>query len=512
MSHVRVDPSHLISHAARVEAIRDAIAPISLPAAFAPAGAETASAVAATRISASAASVVNGLWSAVRQLDKVATLLRTCAEAYAQRDQASATLLSGGGHSGPVPSAPAVPAATAQALPQAFSGTPPASPEQLAFLIRQGAGASAVEDFAQQWTSHAQTVHRAGSDLAAVRSGLGAFWSGSSHDAASEDLDATTQQLGGHADSAADVGRTAHAHAAGYRRTVDGIPTPAQFASWRHNLDNAVAANNQYPGVYTAAVTQAQEDLGQGYEQATGAYGPYVFDPLSGQVIDTTTGEAVDPLTGEPLDAAGDAEGLAGEDGQELLSTGSEMLNALMGAGMGAAGAAMAGMQQFGQAASQAAGQLAKAASSAASSAGSDMELPEFGGDAGGFGGGGGVGGGGMIPAAASGASGVPAPSPPAPATPIGRPGGGLGTGGVGGFGGMPMMPMGAGAGAGAGAAGKAKPAPDRHRIVAPKGANTQKVIGESSSGRVQSKQARREQRMKEARRAAAQQQEGDDE
>ncbi|TDH48140.1 hypothetical protein E2F47_25075 [Mycobacterium eburneum] len=76
------------------------------------------------------------------------------------------------------------------------------------------------------------------------------------------------------------------------------------------------------------------------------------------------------------------------------------------------------------------------------------------------------------------------------------------------GLGGMPFMPMGAGAGAGSS---KPKASPDNRRFVPPHRANSQKVIGESNSDRLDSKRSRREQRMNEAKNAATEQREASD-
>ncbi|TDH45592.1 PPE domain-containing protein, partial [Mycobacterium eburneum] len=397
-----VDPEAVLACAAAIESVRERIHPGSLTAGFAPAAGDAVSALAATRISAAAAPAVNGVWATWSALGAVAEKLRVSATGYQRRDEESAAMLSGGGASpGSGPAAgPVLPGPAPVAVPHVYTGTPGASPEQLSLLLHSGPGPAGAEEFGQQWSSHAGQVRGAASDLVMLGNSLGSSWSGTAHDGAAAAINSAQIELLGHSESMDAVGAAAGAHAASFRRVTDpqtGVPTPSQFGVWRQNLDNALAAEQQYPGVYTPAVVAAQDELAGGYAQTGDAYSPYAIDPVTGEVIDPMTGLPVDPLTGEPLDDIGDAAEDSAGDAQEMLSGGVQMVSGLLGGGMGAVsgalGALSQGGQQLGQMASQGLGQLAKGLSSSAKPDLGEPKFPEGGND---FGGGAGGGGGGM--------------------------------------------------------------------------------------------------------------------
>lgn len=467
MAEVKVEPAVLLAHAEQIDGIRQAISPGALPVGFTPAGADIVSAVAATRISARAAEVANGLWSVWSTLGRVAAVLRASARNYQAQEGASSAALSGaavGGGPAPVaaPDVVAVPAA----VPHVYTAPATGSPEQLATLLRSGAGASSPSRF-----GHAL---------------------GSAHNA-----------LVTHHGRVAGVGGVAVAHAGDYETVIapdGGVPHPAEFADWNQQLDNAVAANNAYPGVYTGMVVDSQQQLNNGYTQAGSAYGRYSIDPTTGQMIDTATGEPVDPATGEPLgDSAED-----GQDGEEMLSMGPEMLTGLLGGAVGAVGGALSALSQGGQQlatmATQAVGQLAKGIKHEGEPGEGGLEGGELGGMSEGGGGGGET-----VPAAAAPTVGavLAAPSPAAPAPPAPAIGAAGGRGGGSGFEGMPpMMPMGGGAGMGRGGPQGSSGAQSK-RFVPPERPNTQRVIGETETERIAAKRERREQRMAAAKAAA---------
>ncbi|MBU8817566.1 PE domain-containing protein [Mycolicibacterium goodii] len=514
------DPDGLRSGAARIESIRAAMNPEALPVGFEPAGSDAVSALAASRISARAAETVNGLWSTWRALGKVAENLKATADGYETQDSDSAAMLSGGS-SGPgsvrvrpVSMSDGTPVAT----PVVYTGAPASSPEELAAQIHSGAGASSPETFAQQWSTHAAAVESAASDLADVQNGLSSSWSGTAHDGAHGTIRAAHADMVSHGTSMSEVSNFASTHAANFRTATSpgsGVPHPAQFAVWNENLNNAVAAESQYPGAYTAAVIEAQEQLGQGYAQAGQAYGQYAIDPVTGELIDPATGEVIDPATGQPVgDVADAAVEAPGEDADQMLSTGGQLLAGLLGGAVGAVGAAVGavaqGGQQMAQMATQGVSQLAKGLSQSSEPSVGDIDLS--GGELGGgdFGAGGGVGGGGgggdTAPAAIVGSPVGTAATPPTPTTQpaaggAARPSGPSLPMGAG-MGGAPFMPMG---GAGApGSNSKPEASPDGKKFVAPQRANTQRVIGESDSERLSAKRERRAQRMAEAKASAA--------
>lgn len=525
MASVSVSPSEVQALAARIDGVRAAVHPGALPVGFAPAGADPVSAATANRISAQAAQLVTGLWSTWTQLGVIAEKVRANAAGYERQDQEGAALLGGAAAvAGGLPVVPAavLPEVAGPAVPHVYTATAAATPEQLAAALRSGAGAQSPEAFGQRWSAHAAQLDAAAGDLASVKGGLGSVWAGGAHDGADRTVGVVQADLVTHSGGASQMGRWAATHADDYRRAVDpdsGVPHPDKFAAWHQDLDNAVAADSQYPGVYTAAVVNAQEQLGQGYSQAGQAYGQYAIDPVTGEAIDPVTGEPVDPVTGEPLadSAADDGEG-GPADGQELLSAGAGVLTGLLSGAVGAVGAAVgaiaSGGQQLTQMASQGVGQLAKGIGQPDEP---DLGLPDipgggdFGGGGGDFGGGSG-GGGATAPAAVLGPSVGSASAPPgasAAPSPAGLAGGprpaGAGLGGLGS--GMPFMPMGGAAGGGGGSS-KPEASPDGKKFVAPQRANTQKVIGEASTERLAAKRDRRQQRMNDAKTAATQEEE----
>lgn len=504
MAEVKVEPAVLLAHAEQIDGIRQAISPGALPVGFTPAGADIVSAVAATRISARAAEVANGLWSVWSTLGRVAAVLRASARNYQAQEGASSAALSGaavGGGPAPVaaPDVVAVPAA----VPHVYTAPATGSPEQLATLLRSGAGASSPSRFGHAWSKHAAGLDGAIADLGNIRASLSASWSGPAAAGADHALGSAHNALVTHHGRVAGVGGVAVAHAGDYETVIapdGGVPHPAEFADWNQQLDNAVAANNAYPGVYTGMVVDSQQQLNNGYTQAGSAYGRYSIDPTTGQMIDTATGEPVDPATGEPLgDSAED-----GQDGEEMLSMGPEMLTGLLGGAVGAVGGALSALSQGGQQlatmATQAVGQLAKGIKHEGEPGEGGLEGGELGGMSEGGGGGGET-----VPAAAAPTVGavLAAPSPAAPAPPAPAIGAAGGRGGGSGFEGMPpMMPMGGGAGMGRGGPQGSSGAQSK-RFVPPERPNTQRVIGQTETERIAAKRERREQRMAAAKAAA---------
>lgn len=515
-SSVHVSPEDLLAHADRVESIRSAINPGSLPVGFAPAGADGASAAKATSISASAAEAINGLWGVWSALGKIVDTLRANAHGYQSRDEADQSLLSGGsGETSGAPAAP-VPQVAPVAVPLVHVGPPSATPEQLATLIRSGAGQSSPETFGQQWTEHAAVVDAAVSDLASVRGSLGSSWRGDAHDHASGAFTAAEGDLSRQHGHVAKVGSSASTHALDYKRTVDGIPHPSQFASWWQDYDAAAAAEAQQPGMHTDAVVKAQQQLNEGWTQTGEAYAPYAVDPETGDLIDPQTGQPI-PGTADLAEAMGlgegdgDAAGVGAEDA--MSGQAGQMLTGLLGAATGAVSGALGAVtqpvQQGVQAATQAFSQVAKGIGEKQDGGLDGLDSlggSDFGGGAGGGAGGGSGGGGESTGPAAYTAAGVgTASAPPSasgqslrgPATPA--PGGPTTGMGMGGMGGAPFMP---GQGGGA-ASGAVKATADGKKLRPPKQANTQKVIGETNTASISEKRAARERRMAEAKEAA---------
>ncbi|ART74386.1 hypothetical protein BTO20_37850 (plasmid) [Mycobacterium dioxanotrophicus] len=526
MAALDADPDDLRAHAARIDSIRAAVSPAALPVAFVPAGSDPASVVAANSISAQAAETVNALWSAWRQLGETADKLRASATGYQSQDQTAQANLSkvDGAWSSTAarPSIPAVQAAPV-AVPTVYTASPVASPEALSAALHSGPGATSPETFAAAWSDHAGAVETAAADLHSLKGNLGSTWSGSAHDGADRTVSGVHSDLVSHGESVTKVSGWASTHAADFRTAVDpsaGVPHPVKFTAWNANLDNAVAAESQHPGVYTAAVLQAQSDLSQGYTQAGTAYGQYAIDPVTGQAVDPLTGKPVDPATGQPLgddvaDAASDDQGAS--DPEQMLSMGGQLLTGILGGAVGAVGAAIGAVAQAGQQGVQMAtsslGQLAKSATSANTPDLStpDLSSSDFGGGGGNFGGGGG-GGEATEPAAAMGpsmgtAAAPPGASPPPPTGPSVRATSDAGPGsrGMGGMG-APYMPMGGGAmsPSGLGGGSKSEASPNGKKLVAPSRANSERVIGQIENDRMASKTERRNQKMEESRRAKA--------
>lgn len=507
MTDLRVDVAALLAHADKIDELRERLAPSSLPVGFAPAGADAVSAAAASSISAQAAEAANGLWAVWSALGKVSGGLRANATNYSTQEGVSAAALSGAGPGGPAGSVGAPPViAPPVAVPQVHAGPGPATPEQVSQQLRDGAGASSPSDFGQAWSSHAAGIDDVIVDLGSTRAGLADAWSGPAAEGADADLGAAHTDLTTQHGRVAQVGDTAAAHSAVYSTTVDNTPEPAQFADWHQQLNAAIAANEQYPGVYTGEVMAAQQQLADGYTQTGTAYGQYATDPATGQPIDPATGLPIDPMTGLPADAG---DGADSADGQDPLSSGGELLTGLLGGLVGAMGAGVGavtqGVQQAVQMASQGVSELTKGIAK-----GAEPSLGDVGGDAAGLGdlggvgggaggggeGGGGESGGGMIPAAATMTGSAPT-APPAPVVSVssrGAPAAAPAEGG-GGMGGMPMMPMGGAAAGGPGAAKRSAPG-EAKRLLPPERPNTARVIGVTDTERVASKREQREQRL----------------
>ncbi len=289
----------LAAHAATIDELRDRLAPSALPVGFRPAGRDAVSAAAATNISAKAAEAANGLWAVWAALGRIAGELRANATNYQSQEDVSAAALSGaggGGLAGSVGSDDVVP--PPPVVPHVYAEPGGVTPEQLSQLLRAGAGASSPSDFGQAWSAHAAGIDTVIGDLGGARSALAGSWSGPAGRAADAALAAAHSDLMSQHGRVASVGDTAIAHSGVYRTTVGNTPEPAQFADWNQQLDSAVAADSQYPGVYTDAVLAAQQQLNDGYVQTADAYGQYAVDPSTGQLIDAATGLPIDPATG----------------------------------------------------------------------------------------------------------------------------------------------------------------------------------------------------------------------
>ena len=526
---MRVESGALRSGADRFERVRAAVDPSNMPASFAAPGLDPVSVAVANRLAAKAAETVAQLQGTCAALDAAAQRLRGSAQGYDETESSSTAALSGGTGlgsslgSGPPVSTPSAPSAAPGPVAAA---APAGTPEQLSAALHGGAGAQSVREFAQQWSTFASALRAAAEDAAGARGAVGQEWDGQAHDAADAVLLSVHEQLEQQAGSAAKLSTWADTHATSFEDAVTpgtGVPQPQQFSAWHQNLENAVAADAQFPGVYTPAVVAAQEELGQGYAQTGQAYGQYAVDPVTGELIDPATGLPIDPATGLPVaDASEDAAGVGEGEAEEMLSTGAELLTGLLGGAVGAVGGVVGGItqagQQAGQMAAQTVGQLAKAAADPGLGDLDDLAGSEFGDLSGSdFGGYGGGGGGGVQPSGGAPGPGVAstgAPAAPGPAaTPSMGPSGvrpaesGAGMRGMGGMG-MPMMPMGAMGGAAGAQPSQPNPdaSPDGKKLVAPKRPNTARVIGESDAQRVESKRQRREQRMAEARESAKEQ------
>lgn len=505
MTDLRVDAAALLAHADKIDELRERLAPAALPVGFAPAGADAVSAAAATSISAQAAEAANGLWSVWSALGKISGGLRASAANYSTQEAVSTSALNGAGGGGPAGSVGAPPVMPPPvAVPQVHAGPGPATPEQVSQQLRDGAGASSPSDFGQAWSSHAAGIDDVIVDLGGARAGLADAWSGPAAQGADADLGAAHTDLTTQHGRVSQVGDTAAAHSAVYSTTVDSTPEPAQFADWHQQLNSAVAANEQYPGVYTGEVMAAQQQLADGYTQTGTAYGQYATDPTTGQPIDPATGLPIDPATGLPVDGGDSADSA---DGQDPMSSGGELLTGLLGGLVGAVGggvgAVTQGVQQAVQMASQGVGELTKGIAKGSEPSPGDVSgdaagLGDLGGAGGGVGGGeggGGESGGGMVPAAATMTGSAPT-APPTPAVSVSSRGAPPAAGeGGGGIGGMPMMPMGAGAGGGPGGA-KPSARGEAKRLLPPERPNTARVIGVTDTERVASKRDQREQRL----------------
>ncbi|WP_079626390.1 PE domain-containing protein [Mycobacteroides abscessus] len=511
-SSFEVSPDDLLAAAARVESIRAQIHPGSLPVGFAPAGADGASAAIATRISAQAAAAVNGLWGVWSELGKIADTLRANAHGYQSQDDANRSRLSGGSGGAQAASTPSVPQPASVAEPMVFVGPASATPEEISALIRAGAGESSPEQFGQRWTAHAAVVDAAVTDLAGVRGGLSASWRGDAHDRAASSFSAAEAALSSQHGKVSQVGSSSSTHALDYKQTVGGIPHPSKFAGWWQDYDSAAAAEAQQPGQHMDAVIAAQQQLNNGWTQTTEAYTPYAVDPQTGDLIDPATGQPI-PGTADLAAALEEGEGDAEGEGLDdsMTSQAGQMLTGLLGgavsAATGAVGALTQPMQQGFQAATQAFSQAAKGMGQQDGGLGAgDLEGlsdTDFGGGGGSGGGGSGGGGESTGPAAFTGGM-VGTASAPPPASGQGAlrsvatpssPSSGMGMGGMG-------APMVGGPGAGGAAAGGAKATADGKKLLAPRQANTQRVIGETSAARISDKKAARERVMAEAKEA----------
>jgi hypothetical protein len=527
VADLRADPAALVAQADRIDELRERIAPAALPVGFTPAGQDAVSAGSASGISAGAAAAAGRLWALWSTLGRVADVLRANAANYGTQEAASAASLSGAGGGGRVDSAAAPVTVTPPvALAHVYTGPGGVTPEQLSALLRSGAGAGSPADFADRWNAHAAAVDAVAGELGGVRAAVAAGWSGPAAQGADEDLGAAHTELLTHHERVAAVGQNAAAHEAVYRTVVQATPEPSQFAAWHQQLESALAADAQYPGVYTSAVLAAQQQLNDGYARTGQAYGRYATDPSTGQALDPVTGQPVDPVTGAPIDAAAGAADTLGADGDAagqdpLLESGGQLLTGLLSGVVGgvgaAAGVASAGVAQVLQMATQGASALAKSLGDAggaddlslaglgAQSPGPDDlgfggggGVPGLGGfEGGGAGMGGGSGSGMMMPAAAT----VTGPAPTAPHPVPGArltvsPGAGGGGGvGAGMAGGMPMMPMMGGAGAAGARAGAADDAQGT-RFVPPDRPNTARVVGATDTDRVEAKRDRRDLRL----------------
>lgn len=495
-SSFRVNPADLLAAAAEVDQLRASIHPGSVPVAFPPCGGDTASCASATSVSAKAAVELNALWQTWSELGKLAEALRGNARGYDAKEQDNTAALSGGsGGSGLYRqvSAPDMPTVVA---PQVFAGSG-GSPEQVSALLHNGgSGMQGPQGFGQQWEQHASTLHAASSSVVSLRARMAGFWDGPAHENASQTMGSLGRDLARRGGRFSDVGGAAHTSAMDWKTATGdegGVPHPSKFEAGHKKYQQAVAANNAYPGVYAGDVAAAQQEIANLYLQTSEAYGKYAIDPVTGEPIAL---DAAGDEDGKSLDAAGDL-----MKDPSMMSTGTQILSSLLGPIMGgvggAVGAVTQGAQQVGQMASQGLQQVTKAVEKGGES--SDLDLPDLGGGDGSFGGGAGGGdaggGGGTTPA---GAIGAPVPAAVAASstprfgsgfsTSVGP---GAGRDGATGMG-APMGPMGPMGGAPGGGGGQSKTGAsgDGKKLVPEQRANTQKVIGEATADRLRSRRA----------------------
>ncbi len=208
---------------------------------------------------------------------------------------------------------------------------------------------SAGSAFAQAWRHRATVAASSATTIREVVTTLPELWDGpAGTDAAVTRLMHHAGQLSATADRAAGLADQADGHASAHVRAVTNAPRPEAFEAVRVQLQQALAANAQFPGRYTALVSSLITKQGAMQQQALNAQGQYHDE----------TEATTDPAKQGGQQHSQDASQLAAAAPSLLPSLIPAALGAIGGAAGGAVGAAM----QLPQALMQTGQQLAQAA------------------------------------------------------------------------------------------------------------------------------------------------------
>ncbi|MCG5433040.1 PPE domain-containing protein [Mycobacterium sp. MYCO198283] len=411
-----------------------------------PLAADETSAGAAARLSSAGAGLLGAMNGQAASLLSLAEHIAGLAGGFTSAEDQNAArtarlALSGAGITtfNPLAPLPALPPDVRPAMP------PPVIADGEAVATQLAAGsASAGAGYIATWRARAAASTRAAETVRGVLGELPELWSSPvGTQAAGERLQSSAQALSTLAERAEGLAQQASTHAGHYQTTSAVVPSPAEFADTRQQLELAQQANVAARGAHTPVVSALRTKLGELQQQALKARGEYHAAAEAG-TAEAPTAAADADRPGDPAarDADRPRDSATGgpEPSGQLSSQLVGMLPQLLGAVGGMAGGAVGMVGQLPQSLMQTGQGLAQAMTGMAGGLGGS-KLPGLdakrvgtspaagtGGGAGKGGGGGGsgrgVGGGGggpvNLPPVTPSTAGSP---PPAMTTPMGATG-----------------------------------------------------------------------------------------
>jgi PPE family len=498
---MKVDPSALAAAAQRIAAALDDLTggdPVHPPL-----GADAASAGAAARLSAAAATLAALLDAHVAALTGTAAQLDTVAAGFTEQEAlntAAVSALSGTvGDAGVGGFAPPLPPATADVRPPMPPPVP--IPGQLISSALSAGTPDGGDAFIAGWTRLAAAVEDAAALLRRSAAGLPESWDSEvATDVVRDHLVSHAQSLGGTATRAYGIVKQAGTHAQQFGQAIADTPSPQEFAAINQQLQLAIQQNAASGGKLAGAVAALSAKKAELETQAQQAYSAYHAATEATTESDPDAAGNWGPghggSAGQPgqhgTGGAGGAGGPMGPDkAGETASQLPQMMSTALGAAGGLVGGAVSMVGQLPQAVMQAGEQLIGQATQGLSGFGGagkadaakKLDTPDGEPSHDGIGAGSGGGGGrettpasGSLPPAVTPSTGL-APTPPT------TPGGGLPPpaqpGAPATAGGMPMgIPLGGlmGAGGAGGASGQRAARPKK--LVVPPEPHTESVTG----------------------------------
>jgi PPE family len=205
-------------------------------------------------------------------------LLDGSGAAYEQQEAASTTALGGGIDPAPTPLPVRPPPITKDVAPPwtFWPGDPPSSPREIAKLVHSGSSAP-MRAAASGLRADAQRLDAAAGELGSTVSQTRDAWTSHSADLATGRIKELRTWYSDHAEYVRGLATELDSHADHFERARSAIPTPETIENAQRQLEYASEANRRSNGRYSAAVAQAQADVGRLHQAATTGYANYTI-------------------------------------------------------------------------------------------------------------------------------------------------------------------------------------------------------------------------------------------